>query len=107
MVHSNMGSKMTPSVISEGKEYPLAATESDMPWEVGFKHFSKKFQGCVKSISRVFQKSYKGVLRMFWMRRKFPWCFMEVSRVFQKNFKGIPRKLSENCKGVSKKLQDL
>ena len=40
---------------------------------------------CFKEVSRVFQGSFKGVLR------KFQGCFKEVSRVFQGSFKGVSR----------------
>ena len=35
------------------------------------------------SVSRVFERSFKGV------SRKFQWCFKEVSQVFQGSFKRI------------------
>ena len=37
-----------------------------------FKGVSRKFQGCLKEVSRVFQVSFKGV------SRKFLGCFNEV-----------------------------
>ena len=46
---------------------------------------SRKFQGCFKQVSRVFQGSLKGV------SRKFQGCFKEVSRVFQGSLKGVSR----------------
>ena len=51
-----------------------------------------KFQGCFKEVSRVFQRSFKGVCR------KFQGCFKEVSRVFQLRFQGI----SSSFKRVSR-----
>ena len=44
-------------------------------------------------VSRMFQGSFKGVLRSFKdVSRKFQGCFMEVLRVFTENFKGVSRK---------------
>ena len=47
---------------------------------------SRKFQGCLKEVSRVLQGSFKGVLR------KFQGCFKNASRVFHRGFKDVSRK---------------
>ena len=50
---------------------------------------SRKFQECFNEVSRVFTKTFKGVLRSLkGVFRKFPECYMEVSE----NFKGVSRK---------------
>ena len=53
---------------------------------------------CLKSVSRVFQGSFKGV------SRKFQWCFKEVSKVFQESFRGVSRKFQGCFDGVSGKF---
>ena len=50
-----------------------------------FKGVLRKFQGCFKEISRVFHGSFKVV------SRKFQGCLKEVSRGFHGRFKGVVR----------------
>ena len=45
-----------------------------------------------KGVSRVFERSLKGV------SGKFQWCFKEVSRVFQESFNGVSTKISGQFK---------
>ena len=45
-----------------------------------FRGVSRKFEGCLKEVSRVLQGSFKGI------SRKFQGCFKEVSRVFHGDF---------------------
>ena len=52
-------------------------------------------------VSRVFQRSFKGVYR------KFQGCFKEVSKVFQGSFKNVSRKFPGNFKGVQKHFKGI
>ena len=59
-----------------------------------FKGVLRKFQGCFKEVSRVLQGSFKGVLR------RFQGCSKEISRVFQGSFKEASRTFQKSFKGV-------
>ena len=60
---------------------------------------SRKFQGCLKEVFRVFHRSFKC------NSRKFQGCFKEVSRLFQGSFKGFLRKFQGCFKEVSMVFQ--
>ena len=49
---------------------------------------SRKFQGCFKKFSRMYQESFKEVSRVF---HDFQGCFLNVSRKFQENFHGVSK----------------
>ena len=55
--------------------------------------------GCCKEVLRVLTKNFKGV------SRKFKGCFKEVSTVFQGSFWEISRVLQKSFKGVSTKIE--
>ena len=57
-----MGSKMTPSLISEGgasEAPPMGATESDTPWEVGLKAHQIKSYVYILKLSSTDQKGVR------------------------------------------------
>ena len=56
---------------------------------------SRKVLVCFKELSRVFQGSFNGVLRMF----------QEVSGVFKGSFKEVLRTFRKSFEGVSRKFQ--
>ena len=64
-----------------------------------FKDVSRKFQGCVKEVLRVFTENVKDA------SRKFKGCFKEVSRVVQGIFREISRVFQWSFKGVSTKTE--
>ena len=55
----------------------------------------RKFQGCFKKVSRVFQGRSKGVSMSQWNLKVFKRSTMGVSGEFQMSFKDISRKIEE------------
>ena len=64
-----------------------------------FQEVSKKFQECLKNVSRAFKDSFKEDWRVFW------WRFQWVSRLFERTSKGIWGKFQRYFKGISRRFQ--
>ena len=71
---------------------------------------SRKIEGCLEEVLKVFQGNFKGLQRSFnVLSRKFQGCFMKISgrRKFQgcfMIFKGVPLVFQRCFKEVSRKL---
>ena len=78
-----------------------------------FKGDSRKFQRCLRKVSKVFKGCFKEVLRVsqvrFWGAprdlqdvSKTKWCFKGVSRQFQRRFKEVSRVLKGSVECISR-----